>query len=84
MPSIRSISDLRNKSHEISRLCHRTGEPVFITRHGVEDLVILSAAAWEREKARLELYALLDEAEQDRRAGDAGMSPAALRRRFRG
>jgi prevent-host-death family protein len=84
MPSIRSISDLRNKSHEISRLCHRTGEPVFITRHGVEDLVILSAAAWEREKARTELYALLDEAEQDRRAGDTGTSPAVLRRRLRG
>lgn len=84
MPSIRPISDLRNKSHEISRLCHRTGEPVFITRHGVEDLVILSAAAWEREKARLELYALLEEAEQDRRAGDAGTSVTVLRRRLRG
>jgi prevent-host-death family protein len=84
MPSIRPISDLRNKSHEISRLCHRTGEPVFITRHGVEDLVVLSAAAWEREKARTELYVLLDEAEQDRRAGDIGTSPKALRRRLRG
>ena len=84
MPFIRSISDLRNKSHEISRLCHRTGEPVFITKHGLEDLVILSAAAWERENARAELYALLDEAEQDRRAGDTGTSPAVLRRRLRG
>ena len=84
MPSIRPISDLRNKSHEISRLCHRTGEPVFITKHGVEDLVIVSVAAWEREKARAELYALLDQAERDRRAGDRGTSPAALRRRLRG
>ncbi len=84
MASIRSISDLRNKSHEISRLCHRTGEPVFITKHGVEDLVVVSVAAWEREKARAELYALLDEAERDRRAGDAGTSPAALRRKLRG
>ena len=84
MPSIRPISDLRNKSHEISRLCHRTGEPVFITKHGVEDLVVVSVAAWEREKARAELYALLDQAERDRRAGDRGRSPAALRRRLRG
>jgi prevent-host-death family protein len=84
MPSVRPISDLRNKSHEISRLCHRTGEPVFITKHGVEDLVVLSVAAWEREKARAELHALLDEAEQDRRAGDAGTPPKALRRRLLG
>lgn len=83
MPRIRPISDLRNKSQEISDLCHRTGEPVFITKNGRDDLVVMSAAAYEREQARLELYRLLDEAESDRRAGDRGVSVATVRRRLR-
>ncbi len=83
MPKIRPISDLRNKTHEISRICHQSGEPVYITKNGREDLVVLSAAAWEREQKRLELFRLLDEAEADERAGDRGISMTALRRRLR-
>lgn len=83
MPAIRPISDLRNKSHEISRLAHETGEPVFITKNGQGDLVVMSVAAFERERARLDLYRLLDEAEDDVRRGDRGISPRTLRRRLR-
>lgn len=83
MPRIRPISDLRNKSHEIARLCHETGEPVFITKNGEGDLVVMSLAAYERDRARLELYALLDEAESDVKAGDRGVGLASLRRRLR-
>ncbi len=82
MPAIRPISDLRNKANEISRLCHETGEPVYITKNGEGDLVVLSLAAWEREEARLELYRLLDEADADERSGDKGVSPATLRKRL--
>ena len=82
MPAIRSISDLRNRAREISRLCHETGEPVFITKNGEGDLVVLSVAAWEREMARLDLYRLLDEAETDERRGDRGVSPATIRKRL--
>jgi prevent-host-death family protein len=82
MPKIRPISDLRNKTHEISRICHQSGEPVYITKNGREDLVVLSAAAWEREQKRLELYRLLDEAEAAVRAGDRGVSLATIRKRF--
>ena len=83
MPVIRPISDLRNKAREISRLCHQTGEAVFITKNGDEDLVVMSVAAYERTQARLELYRLLDEAEADVRAGDRGIGMTALRRRLR-
>lgn len=82
MPTIRPISALRNKTPEISRLCHETGQPVFITRNGEDDLVVMSMAAYERQVARLELYRLLDEAEADERAGDRGISIAAMRRRL--
>src|SRR5207248_3258098 len=58
MPTIRPISDLRNKAKEISRICHESGEPVFITKNGEGDLVVMSLAAWERQRARHELYRL--------------------------
>lgn len=83
MPKIRPISDLRNKSHEISRICHESGEPVYITKNGQDDLVVMSVAAYERDRARLDLYRLLDEAESDVRAGDRGVGLKTLRNRFR-
>lgn len=78
MPLIRPISDLRNKAPEISKLCHESGEPVFITKNGESDLVVMSAAAYERDQARLKLYELLDAAEEDVRRGDRGVSVKRL------
>lgn len=78
----RPISDLRNKSAEIARICHETGEPVVITKNGREDLVVLSVAAWDRQQARLELYRLLDESEREESAGDRGVTVRTLRRRL--
>jgi len=77
---IRPISDLRNKSQEISKICHDTGEPVFITKNGEGDLVVMSLAAYERDQARLKLYRLLGEAEEDVRSGDRGTSVAKMRK----
>ena len=82
MPIIRPISDLRNKAAEIEELCHETGEPVFITKNGEGELVVMSVAAYERDQARLQLYQLLDEAESDLKAGDRGVSVATARRRL--
>lgn len=63
MPNIRPISDLRNNANEISELCHREREPVFITKNGVGDLVVMSIDTYERQQALLELYGKLSEAE---------------------
>ena len=82
MPTIRPISDLRNKSREISRLCRESGEPVFVTRSGKGVLVIMSLAAYERQQARLDLYQALDEVEADVRAGDRGVGVHSLRKRL--
>ena len=62
MPTIRPISDLRN-TNAISELCHSQQEPVFITKNGCSDLVIMSAAAYKRQMALLEVYNKLGEAE---------------------
>ena len=63
MPLIKPISDLRNRATEISRLCHKVDEPVFITRNGQSDLVVMSQAHYDRLQAQLELYRKLDEVE---------------------
>jgi len=65
MPTIRPISDLRNNSNEISEFCRSSREPVFITKNGVGDMVVLSIDMYERQQAQLELYAKLAEAEAE-------------------
>ncbi len=82
MAIIKPISDLRNKAKELSRLCHDSGEPVFITKNGEGDMVLMSLAAYERLRAQLELYRLLDEAEADVAAGDRGIGMRALRKQL--
>ena len=83
MPNIRPISDLRNRADEISRLCHSTAEPVFITKNGREDLVVMSQAAYEQQEARLDLYAKLDEAEDEAKSGRGAVGHEALMRRLK-
>lgn len=47
MPQIIPIRDLKNTS-EISQLCHSTDSPVFITKNGYGDMVIMSMEAYEK------------------------------------
>ncbi|MBQ8165019.1 MAG: type II toxin-antitoxin system prevent-host-death family antitoxin [Clostridia bacterium] len=61
MATIRPSSDLRNKYNEISDFCNRYNEPVFITKNGTGDLVVLSNAEYERLCGKAELHRLLDE-----------------------
>ena len=72
MPNIRPISDLRNNANEISEFCHREHEPVFITKNGVGDMVVMSIEAYERQQALIELYGKLAEAEAEIANGAAG------------
>ena len=47
MALIRPCADLRNNYNEISRICHETNEPMYITKNGTNDLVVLSDEAYE-------------------------------------
>ena len=47
MPQIIPIRDLKNTS-EISSMCHAHSEPIFITKNGYSDLVVMSAELYER------------------------------------
>ena len=65
MPNIRPVSDLRNNFRQISEVCHEEGEPVFLTKNGRGDMVVMSIAQYEELQALLELYKKLGEAEKE-------------------
>ena len=65
LPIIKPISDLRNNFNYISEVCHTEGEPVFITKNGHEDLVVMSHALYEKQQAVIELYQKLAVAEKE-------------------
>lgn len=63
MPQIRPVSDLRNNFADISRVVHETAEPVFLTKNGYGDMVVMSMEAYERHQFKSEVYFKLKEAE---------------------
>ena len=82
MPAIRPITDLRNTG-EISELCHRQQEPVFITKNGYGDLVIMSMATYEKQMALLEIYQKLHAAENLEDSGVPNIDGNEVFRRLR-
>ena len=74
MPVIKPISDLRNKANEISELAHKSNEPIFITKNGVGDMVVMSIAQYSNMQRKLELYSKLAVAQGQKAAGDKGRS----------
>ena len=61
MANIRPSSDLRNHYNEISEFCQTYNEPVFITKNGTGDLVVLSNKEYERLVGKHKFHELIDE-----------------------
>jgi PHD/YefM family antitoxin component YafN of YafNO toxin-antitoxin module len=80
MPTIKPITALRN-TNEISEICHSIDEPVFITKNGYGDMVIMSIETWEKEQALLSVHRKLNEAET---ALANGQKPIDASQVFRG
>jgi len=70
MPYIRPLSDLRNKFTEISKIVHETAEPVFLTKNGYGDMVVMSIEAYEQKRFDSEIYQKLKEAEVEAKNTD--------------
>ena len=83
MPSIRPISDLRSNANEISDFCRQTREPVYITRNGTGDMVVISMEEYERQQALIDLYGKLAVAEQEIASGEAGEDFLSLAKSLR-
>jgi len=83
MPVIKPISDLRNKANEISDLAHKSDAPIFITRNGEGDMVVMSMAHYSKLQLKLDLVNKLAVAQAQRAAGDRGRSLSQVMRDLR-
>ena len=63
MPEIRPISELRNNFTGISKFVHETNEPIYLTKNGYGDMVVMSVKAYEDKIQQIEVYYKLKEAE---------------------
>ncbi|MFT3952024.1 MAG: type II toxin-antitoxin system prevent-host-death family antitoxin [Oscillospiraceae bacterium] len=64
MPSIIPIKELKNTG-TISEMCHKADEPIFVTKNGYSDMVVMSNSAYDNLMGKLRLYQMLAESEQD-------------------
>ena len=85
MPIIKPITDLRN-TNDISELCHEKLEPVFITKNGYGDLVIMSIETYEQLVENIRIDEAIAEAEAEYKNGvkllDAKVALSSLRRKY--
>ena len=65
MKMIRPVSDLRNNFADISKTVHETAQPVFLTKKGYGDMVVMSMEAFESLQVESEIYLKLQEAERE-------------------
>ena len=68
MPAIIPIRDLKD-TNAISQRCHESKEPIFVTKNGYGDMVIMSMETYERQQVMNEVYAKLAVAEAQHEAG---------------
>jgi len=72
--NIKPSAAIRNNYNEISTLCKETGEPVYLTKNGEGDLVVMGIGAFSRRETMLRLRETLVSVEEDRLAGKKGFS----------
>lgn len=84
MPQIIPIKELKNTS-AVSEMCHNTDEPIFITKNGYGDMVIMSIETYEQRMNREKMYRELEISEQqisEGRVMDAQESIARLKAKY--
>jgi len=84
MPRIIPIRDLKNTS-EISSICHNSDTPIFITKNGYGDMVMMSMEVYEKTLYMNDIYRRLQAAEQsvkENRVADAYSALAAVKEKY--
>lgn len=71
---IRPSANIRQHYNEIANLCRKNAEPVFLTKNGEGDLVVMDIETYNRREKMLELREELLAVEEDRVAGRTGIS----------
>lgn len=72
--NIRPSAAIRQNYNEIAELCRRTTEPVFLTKNGEGDLVVMDIDTYNQREKMLQLREELLSVEEDRLAGRVGCS----------
>lgn len=80
---IKASAALRNDYAGISNLAKETNEPIYITKNGDGDLVVMNIKAFEKREQMLKLRERVLKAEQERIEGQPTMSVSEARRRLR-
>lgn len=80
---IKASASLRNDYTTISSMAKETKEPIYITKNGEGDLVLMSIEAFERREQILQLRAKVLQAEQERLDGAEAVSVSEARKRLR-
>ena len=78
MPQIIPIKDLKNTS-EISDMCHKMEEPIFVTKNGYGDMVIMSMEIYEATMRQLTMYKDIEISEKQVENGQVRDARVALR-----
>lgn len=71
---IKPSASIRQNYNEISNLCKETGEPVFLTKNGEGDLVVMDIDVYDQREMQLELREKLLEIETMRKSGVSDLS----------
>lgn len=79
---IKASAALRNDYAAVSRLAKETEEPIYITKNGEGDLVLMSIDAFEKREQVLKLRAKVLQAEQERLDGRKTLSVSEARRQL--
>lgn len=79
---IKSSTALRNDYGTISDLAHEEAEPIYITKNGEGDLVVMSIEAFEQREEALKLRAKLESAEAARLSGAPSYSLTESRKKL--
>ena len=72
--TIRPSAATRQNYNEVADMCRKTAQPVFLTKNGEGDLVVMDIATYERREAMLNLREELLAVEEDRVRGSKGYS----------
>lgn len=84
MLQIIPIRDLKNTS-EISQMCKESNEPIYITKNGYGDMVIMSMEVYKEKMFMLDVYDKLMAAEEEIKSGktlDAESSIRSIREKY--
>lgn len=77
MPQIIPIRDLRDTT-KISEMCNATNEPIFVTKNGYGDMVVMSMATYEQQLAAVDMHKKIMEGKAQADRGKLQDGPSVM------